>query len=161
MYKKCYCAFCKNPRKVYVKKHVHFSDFVYCSLLSVLLGFVIWQSFDAKSLVLLVLFLMLSEVFILLRSRMSMPCSYCGFDPILYKRDPKLMVELVKQFMDKRKSNPKYIFSSYKLDKIAKVKKKATKTSVSNAAETASKTDLRDVFAPSPVPVSKEKTLKI
>lgn len=51
-------------------------------------------------------FLALTEVFIQLRWRMSVPCRQCGFDPVLYIKDQERAVEKVTLHLKSRKENP-------------------------------------------------------
>lgn len=48
----------------------------------------------------------ITEVLIQLRWRVSIACQKCGFDPVLYLRDPKKAATLVKQTMRSKLSNP-------------------------------------------------------
>lgn len=71
----------------------------------------LWQGFDARITVIFVICLALSEVFIRLRWRLSVLCSSCGFDPVLYLKQPAQAAEKVKAHLERRKEDPKYLLS--------------------------------------------------
>lgn len=102
----CYCAFCKHERKIYEKKHISFVNVLLSVLVAFLLMYVFWQELDARVVILFVASICLSEIFILLRWRLSMPCPYCGFDPVLYKRSATECARKVQQFLEMKKSSP-------------------------------------------------------
>lgn len=107
--KSCYCAFCKNPRKVYRSKYLSLFAVVGLVGLSFLMTYIIWQSVDARGLFLLATLLMIGEVFHQVRWRQSMICSNCGFDPVLYLKSPELAGEKIKEFMNIRADRPEYL----------------------------------------------------
>ena len=53
-----------------------------------------------------VILLAISEVFVQLRWRVSMTCTYCGFDPVLYLKNIDCAVAKFKKRLDERKSDP-------------------------------------------------------
>jgi hypothetical protein len=103
---KCFCAFCRSPRPLYAKKHVAFVDVALCAVAALLLGFTIHQDFDPRAVVFFVIALVLSELFVIFRWRLSIACPHCGFDPVLYKRAPEKAAERVKRFLDLRRQDP-------------------------------------------------------
>ena len=107
----CYCAFCKNKRKIYIKKHVSFVNIFAAILISFSATLFFWERPDPRGLIFLVFFIMISEVVLQLRWRMNMTCPYCGFDPILYLKDPKKVALKVKAVLEKTKNDPQKIFS--------------------------------------------------
>lgn len=52
---------------------------------------------------------MLAEAFVKIRWRMHMTCRSCGFDPVLYVKNPQKAAGLVKEFLDRRKEDPDYL----------------------------------------------------
>lgn len=71
----------------------------------------LWQGFDARVIVIFIVCLSLSEVFIRIRWRLSLACAQCGFDPILYVRQPVQAADKVKKHLEKRKEDPKYLLA--------------------------------------------------
>lgn len=109
---KIYCAFCKIPRKAYTKKHMTLTNVLLSLALSVLIMFSLWQQFNAKVFILFTLCLAVAEAFIQMRWRLSVSCPYCGFDPVLYKRDQKLAASRVQMTLEERKSSVSLMLSS-------------------------------------------------
>lgn len=105
---RCFCAFCKAERKVYVKKHVDLTNVVGAILLSTIVGQAYWGAPDPRALVLFCMTILLSEVFVYLRWRQSVICSLCGFDPVVYKRSPERAAKLVRDFYRERQENPDF-----------------------------------------------------
>ncbi len=108
--KRCYCAFCKSPRVMYRKRHISWFDFIQSAFAAGLISLVFWQDFDPRALVVFALFCGLSEVFIVLRWRLSVACPHCGFDPVLYKRAPEKAADRVNKHMHSRRQNPMSAF---------------------------------------------------
>jgi hypothetical protein len=109
---KRFCGFCKCERNVYTKVHVAWTDVLGCAVLSTLLVLIIWQSFDPRGFLFFGLLLGIGEFLIQLRWRVSIACPYCGFDPVLYRRQPSRAAEQVKAHLDRRRADPNYILSS-------------------------------------------------
>lgn len=49
---------------------------------------------------------MAAEVFIKIRWRLHIVCQSCGFDPVVYVRNPQKAAELVTAYMDRRSRDP-------------------------------------------------------
>ena len=107
----CFCAFCRSERTVYRKRHVSSTDVFLSLLASLLLSFIVWQDFDPRFVVLFVLATVVAELFIVFRWRMSIACSKCGFDPVLYKKKPELAALRVKAYYTERSEDPLSLFS--------------------------------------------------
>lgn len=119
----CFCAFCKNERKVFRKKRMSMQGIFASAVLSSLLSLVFWQRLDPKAMVFFVVGIVVTELAVNFRWRLGMTCPYCGFDPLLYKRSPKQACQKVVEFMDERKKDPMFYLSSNGYDKLAKVRK--------------------------------------
>lgn len=65
-----------------------------------------WQRFDPRFLVILAVFLGLTESFIQIRWRLSVFCKQCGFDPVLYVKDPEKAAAKVREQLAKRREDP-------------------------------------------------------
>lgn len=50
--------------------------------------------------------LFIIELALQIRWRMSLICHECGFDPVIYKRNPELACRIVKSKIDLRKADP-------------------------------------------------------
>lgn len=121
---KRYCPFCGQSRSYYLKKHLNLMDVLSCLMASLFLMLTIWQDFDPRFLALFVVFLAFSETFVMIRWRLKLNCDICGFDPILYKKDPKKMAEWVKAYMEAQKNNPSSLLKPK--PNLKPIKKKAT-----------------------------------
>lgn len=106
---KCFCAFCKTPKKVYKRKSLTLVAVVGLSLFALLLTSVIWEHLDIRGLVVLFSLLSMGEFFVRLRWRYSTICNNCGFDPVVYVKNPELAAQKVKFFLDERKENPDFL----------------------------------------------------
>lgn len=107
--KYCYCAFCKNTRKVYSSKHMSLSGIVGMVVLSYVMTYVIWHQPDQRGLIILGTFLMIAEGATQLRWRQSLVCQHCGFDPIVYMKSPELAGVKIKEFMKVRSERPEFL----------------------------------------------------
>lgn len=107
----CFCAFCKSRRRIYRKKNISFMNIIASALASVVLMFAIWQEYDPRVMIVFVVCLAISEVFVKIRWRLSVVCRQCGFDPVLYVKQPELAVQKVKAQLDLRKQDPKYLLA--------------------------------------------------
>jgi hypothetical protein len=125
MYKvsqRCYCAFCRTERVVYRKKHLTPFDAGLTAIGSLLIMLLVFQDFDPRILVFFSIGLVLTELFIMLRWRMTINCSKCGFDPVLYKKDPEKAAAKVKAYMSERSDDPLWVLSRPKLRPVIKKK---------------------------------------
>ncbi len=79
-------------------------------VVSIFLGFTIFfpiaGGIDARGLGLAAIFVGISEVFTVLRHRMSLNCGRCGFDPIVYRRSHDDAAKLVKAHLARRAEDP-------------------------------------------------------
>jgi len=103
---KCYCAFCKTPRVIFRKRKVNLFNFVAAIFGAAVAMYALWQQFDPRVVILFVAFLALGEAFVQVRWRLNLVCKECGFDPILYLRDPNKASEKVKNHLERRKQDP-------------------------------------------------------
>ncbi|HEX4924700.1 MAG TPA: hypothetical protein VFV50_11460 [Bdellovibrionales bacterium] len=88
------------------------TDVVSCLVLGLLLTFIVWQNFDPRGLIFFGLLLGAAELIVQLRWRVSIACPYCGFDPVLYRKNSARAAEQVKQHLDRRRADPNYILST-------------------------------------------------
>lgn len=107
--KSCYCAFCKVERKVYVNKHLGFIDILGLVMLGITLTYVIFKGLDPRGLFIVGLLLIVAETFSQTRWRTSMICRNCGFDPVVYVRNPEQAGLKIKAFLDRRSESPEHL----------------------------------------------------
>lgn len=107
--KSCYCAFCKNTRKVYTSKHLGMMGIVGMVLLSYVMTHAIWHQPDPRGLVILGALLLGGESCTQLRWRQSLLCQHCGFDPVLYMKSPDLAAVKIKAYMKMRSETPEFL----------------------------------------------------
>lgn len=133
--RQCYCAFCRSERLVYVKRHLSLIDFSLSAATSALLSVIVWQDLDPRAFVFFAFCLGFSEIFIQVRWRLSIACPRCGFDPVLYKKNPTLAADRVKNFMARRREGPLSAFAP--MPKLPVIVKKT------QGRKTRSSTDIR------------------
>lgn len=104
--RECFCAYCKNQRKVYRSKHLSVLAVTGFIGLSLIFSALIWSTVDPRSLIILTVFLLIGELFYQLRWRQSMICTYCGFDPVVYVKDPTLAADKIREFLKERSEKP-------------------------------------------------------
>ncbi|MBX3022386.1 MAG: hypothetical protein KF799_12000 [Bdellovibrionales bacterium] len=106
-----FCAFCRSPRRLYVKKHVDLTNVLGVLLVTGALTHVLWGGPDPRGVVLFMTFIVTGEVFIYLRWRASIVCRMCGFDPLIYKKSPERAAKAVNQFFKEQAENPAFWMS--------------------------------------------------
>lgn len=125
----CYCAFCKSPRRIYRKKNISLMNILASAMAAIVVMFALWHEYDPRAIIAFVVCLAISEVFVQIRWRLSVVCRACGFDPILYVKNPEAASEKVKFQLDRRKEDPKYLLAKpLNLPAITAEKAKALQT---------------------------------
>lgn len=71
--------------------------------------YLVWQDFHWTGVVLFLILAVTAEMVAQMRWRMSIRCSACGFDPVVYKRNPQVAADAVKAFLAERKKDPLYL----------------------------------------------------
>lgn len=122
-FEKIYCAFCCIERKAYTKRSVNWKNVLLTFLSSLLLMFVVWQNFNPRVFIVFAVFLLLSEFFIQIRWRFSVPCPYCGFDPVLYVKDKKKASKRVQLRLKDLKEKENFFISRNPFQNLAFRKK--------------------------------------
>ena len=107
--KSCYCAFCKVPRKVYSSKHLSTIEVIAFVLLGIVMTYAIFKSLDPSGLFLVGTILLVSETFSQMKWRSAMICRNCGFDPVVYVRNPEQAGLKIKAFMERRSESPSHL----------------------------------------------------
>ena len=108
---KVFCAFCRSPRRMPSSKRIEARHILGSILASALTMLLIWREFDPRSIFIFVVFLALAEVFVQVRWRMSLSCKKCGFDPVVYKKNAEVAVEKVKDHLQRRKHDPRFLLT--------------------------------------------------
>ncbi len=62
------------------------------------------------------------EIFSNLRWRLAIVCKYCGFDPVVYLKNPEMAAEKVKNFMLDRKNSANFLLSTKQYEQIPRRK---------------------------------------
>lgn len=106
-----FCAFCKSPRKLYVKKHVDLTNVVGVILVTIAVTEALYGGADPRGVFLFAVMILSGEIFIYLRWRNSVVCRMCGFDPVIYKRSPERASRLVNEFFRAQADNPAFWLS--------------------------------------------------
>jgi hypothetical protein len=102
-----FCAFCGSERKVYQQKHVNWFELTMVAILSNVIMWTVWQEVDQRVSYIFLFGLLVMEIFVQLRRRMSLVCSDCGFDPVIYLRNPQAAAQQVKAKLALRKDDPR------------------------------------------------------
>ena len=107
--KSCYCAFCKVERKVYSKKHLNLVDVIGLVGFGMILTLTVFKTLDPRGLAIVGTLLIVAELFTQTKWRTSMICRNCGFDPVLYVRNPEQAGLKIKAFLEMRSQSPEFL----------------------------------------------------
>lgn len=107
----CYCAFCRTPRRIYKRRSIGLLNFISAAAVAVLVMYLFWQNFDPRVLVVFAICLATAETFVQVRWRLSVSCKQCGFDPVLYVKDPEKAAHKVTEHLQRRRQDPKYMLA--------------------------------------------------
>jgi len=107
--KSCYCAFCKVERRVYAHKHMNLVDILGLVVLGITITYAVYKSLDPRGLFFIAILLIVAEAFAQTKWRASMLCRNCGFDPVVYVRNPEQAGLKIKAFLDKRAESPAHL----------------------------------------------------
>lgn len=75
-----------------------------------LLTMAFWREPDPRGLVVFAFCLAVAEIVMQMRWRMSLLCPVCGFDPVVYLKDPAKAASRVKGHMETRRQDPTSLF---------------------------------------------------
>lgn len=92
------------------RKGVGFTQIAASALSAGLITMAIWHEPDARGLVVFAFCSAVAEIVMQMRWRMSLLCPTCGFDPVLYLKDPAKAAAQVKGHMDTRRRDPTSLF---------------------------------------------------
>ena len=109
---KIYCAFCRQERHIYNKKHVSWTNVFLSLLVTLFFDLALIGPGSPKSILIFVLVLFIAEFFIQVRWRMALPCPHCHFDPVLYLHSKEKAMLMVKQRLDLVRDQENMLFSA-------------------------------------------------
>jgi hypothetical protein len=105
-------------------------NFAVSFLGAVSIMYVLFREIHPMGLIIWAVFALVSELFVSMRWRISMVCKNCGFDPILYLKEPEKAAVKVKLKLDERKARPETILANpLKLPTISKHRKEVLEKS--------------------------------
>lgn len=107
----CYCAFCRTPHRIYVKKGIGAKEILSALLLSLSFMWGIWGAWSLRAIPIFLATLFVGEWIAHFRWRLALVCRQCGFDPLIYKQSPARAAQKVKDFLDRRRLNPSYLMA--------------------------------------------------
>jgi hypothetical protein len=91
-------------------------------------SYIFWREVNPKAFIIFVVVLMVSESLIIFRRRMEMECPHCGFDPVLYVKNPEAACLKVKSKIELRQSDPDVWLARRPPLRFAKKRKKKNST---------------------------------
>lgn len=100
---------------MYTKRHVTWTDVGACIVLTLVGSAALAQSISPKAILVLVTVVISAEVIVQLRWRMSLPCAHCGFDPLLYMRNPDLASKKVRDVFNRRRDRADFLLTGQAL----------------------------------------------
>lgn len=71
--------------------------------------YAIFKQLDPRGLFIVGTILLVSELFSQMKWRSAMICRNCGFDPVVYVRNPEQAGLKIKAFMDRRSESPEHL----------------------------------------------------
>ncbi len=98
---------CRIQRRVRMSSGVHWSMILVLLPASIVITYFATGSVDARTLLFWVAFVAVSEVIAIIINRISLICQYCGFDPILYRKNKVLAMQRVKETLEESKKRHK------------------------------------------------------
>lgn len=81
---------------------------------------ILWQQPDPRVFMVFVICVAVSEIFVQIRWRVSIACPHCGFNPVLYLKDPDRAAARVSEFYEMKKQDPAFFLSGNPLVKVAR-----------------------------------------
>lgn len=88
---------------------------------------IVWQEPDPRVFMVFVLCLAVTEIFVQVRWRVSIACPHCGFNPVLYIKDPERAAARVNEFFEVKKQDSAFFLSTNPLLKVARQQAQAKK----------------------------------
>lgn len=135
------CAFCRSTRTVYMKKGIGISDAFTALLMAFTITYIFWQNLNPKVIVIFGCLLIVMEIVILTRHRLSVVCRYCGFDPHVYLKKPEKAADLVKLRVEELRQSPDALLSRRSFEVLKKFQQTSSRDTKSPAVSDSSATE--------------------
>lgn len=100
-----FCAFCRSSKTYFKRKRLGILNILAALAGAMAFNYLFRHQIDPIVGVIFIGNLFVIETAIQIRWRMSLICHECGFDPVIYKRNPELACQMVKDKIDIRKSD--------------------------------------------------------
>lgn len=140
-----FCAFCKVPRKIYLKKNVGWFEIFISLIASIAIMEIKFNGFDLRGVAILAFFLFIAESFLQARWRMTIRCTHCGFDPVVYKKNPNIAAQNVKLHLEATQDKPgRYLGPAMHIPTRTKEKSLSQSKTVAVSSKLNSKSTLMD-----------------
>lgn len=94
---------------MYANKHLRLIDVLALVGFGIVLTFTVFKSFDPRGLAIVGTLLIIGELFSQTKWRTAMICRNCGFDPVVYVRDPEQAGLKIKAFLERRSESPEHL----------------------------------------------------
>ena len=101
-----FCAFCRSPKVFFKRKRLGVLNILAAVAISLAINYIFSHQVEPVVFVIFIATLFVNELILQVRWRMSLICHECGFDPVIYKRNPELACQMVKTRIEKRKEDP-------------------------------------------------------
>lgn len=109
---KAFCAFCKLNVNVYKSKDLGIFDIAVVFATVTLSAFQWFSDLKLIAIIFFPVIIFFMQFFIRMRWRESLKCTHCGFDPVKYKKNPSESARAVKEFLQMRNDDPRYLLRS-------------------------------------------------
>lgn len=71
----------------------------------------IWQRLEPRGILIFIVVQVCTEIVVHFRWRLSITCKHCGFDPVIYLKDQNRAAEKVKNYLERRKLDPRFLLA--------------------------------------------------
>jgi hypothetical protein len=103
---------------VETKRHLGWINVGLAGLMAFVMMWIIWFEVNPKAILIFVMALILSEIFIQIRWRLSLVCPHCQFDPLVYLKNPEKAAARIKQHFETVRESPHFLMGVHPLQKL-------------------------------------------
>ncbi len=96
-------------RKVYSGRHLGLIEIMGIVFFGIITTYAVYHELDIRGLMFVGILLLMGELFTQLKWRTSMVCRNCGFDPVVYVRNPEAAGLKIKAFLENRSESPEHL----------------------------------------------------